>query len=388
MKIALVIPSLPRYSETFLTYKIQGLLREGFAVEALVVGVSEKKDIGIPVYYQPILAAKGPLRWLYSFVLIANSFLFCPLKSVKLLKVSKKLGYSFFGRFRMLVVLSNFLKINADWVHFAYGSMAVERAFIGEVINAKISVSFRGYDVSIFPLNRPGIYQNVWPFVSKIHSISNDLYSKALNLGLSKEIPVKVITPAIDLANYEDVKTKDWSGKPRFLTVARLHWKKGIELTLQALSELKVDFEYTLIGEGEAKERLIFAAHQLGIQDKVRFVGKQKPASVVQAMRDHEYYLQYSVQEGFCNAVLEAQASKMFCIVSDAEGLGENVLHEKTGLVIKKGDPAHLTLAIEQALHMDNANKTVWTNNAAKRVSETFSINQQQEAFSSFFKTL
>lgn len=49
-----------------------------------------------------------------------------------------------------------------------------------------------------------------------------------------------------------------------------------------------------------------------------------------------DIYIQYSVQEGFCNAVLEAQATGMLCVVSDAEGLAENVLHEITGWVVPK----------------------------------------------------
>ena len=49
-------------------------------------------------------------------------------------------------------------------------------------------------------------------------------------------------------------------------------------------------------------------------------------------MKNSDVYIQSSVQEGFGNAVLEAQASGLCCIVSDAEGLSENVLNEKTGL--------------------------------------------------------
>ncbi|MBK7870836.1 MAG: glycosyltransferase family 4 protein [Saprospiraceae bacterium] len=51
-----------------------------------------------------------------------------------------------------------------------------------------------------------------------------------------------------------------------------------------------------------------------------------------------DIYLQYSIQEGFCNAVLEAQAMGLLCIVSDAEGLPENILHGQTGWVVPKGN--------------------------------------------------
>ena len=53
----------------------------------------------------------------------------------------------------------------------------------------------------------------------------------------------------------------------------------------------------------------------------------------------HSIYLQYSIQEGFCNAVLEAQALGLLTIVSDAEGLPENVIHGETGWVVPKRKP-------------------------------------------------
>ena len=93
--------------------------------------------------------------------------------------------------------------------------------------------------------------------------------------------------------------------------MGRLKWVKGLEYTLEALGELHkkgVDFEYTLIGEGEEYERLCFAAYQLGIRDKVSFKGKMSHSEVKKAMEQADIYLQYSLQEGFCNSVLEAQA--------------------------------------------------------------------------------
>ncbi|MBK7870835.1 MAG: glycosyltransferase [Saprospiraceae bacterium] len=61
-----------------------------------------------------------------------------------------------------------------------------------------------------------------------------------------------------------------------FLTIARLHWKKDWN-TLQALlvlQEQKIDFQYAIIGDGEEYERLVFAAHQLGIGHRVHLPGK------------------------------------------------------------------------------------------------------------------
>ena len=57
MTIALVLPNLPKYSESFLIGKINLLQEAGFKIIVLVVGAAnEKAKLSYPVYYQPILA--------------------------------------------------------------------------------------------------------------------------------------------------------------------------------------------------------------------------------------------------------------------------------------------------------------------------------------------
>ena len=56
-----------------------------------------------------------------------------------------------------------------------------------------------------------------------------------------------------------------------------------------------------------------------------------------------DIYIQPSIQEGFCNSVLEAQAMGLLVIVSDAEGLHENVINNVTGWVVKKRNPILLS---------------------------------------------
>ncbi len=150
MTIALVLPSLPKYSESFFTSKIKLLQESGFQVMVLVVGApAEKPKVNYPVYYQPILAPSGMQRWALSTWLILKTFLTQPERAFRLIDEAKKSSYSLAGSLRLIAVLSNFLKIKADWVHFAFGTMAVERALIGKVIGAKVGVSFRGFDISI-----------------------------------------------------------------------------------------------------------------------------------------------------------------------------------------------------------------------------------------------
>jgi colanic acid/amylovoran biosynthesis glycosyltransferase len=352
----------------------------------MVVGVSEKKEIGVPVYYQPILASTGAMRWIYTFWLILKSLIKAPIRVSKLFSVTQRIGYTTWKQWRMVAVLSNFLPLkNVNWVHFAYGTMAVERAFVGEVLGARISMSLRGYDISIAPILRPKMYNQVWPFVSKVHSISNDLLVEAKKHGMPENLPNEIIHPAINTERFKTEIRNFQRGTLKILTVGRLHWKKGLEYTLEALAILNIDFVYTIIGEGEDRERLLFTAHQLGILDKVHFVGKQNQIQVFDAMKKNDMYLQYSVQEGFCNAVLEAQAAGMLCIVSDAEGLGENIEDNETGWIVPKRNSNLLSMKINKVNSVSIKEKKEISKNAQRRVNRLFDIKSQNRQFQDFF---
>ena len=193
----------------------------------------------------------------------------------------------------------------------------------------------------------------------------------------------------MDITKFEhasiDFKRKHW----RMATVARLHWKKGLISTLEALAILNtkgLDFEYTIVGEGSEIQDIKFAIHQLGLADKVKLVGKKTHSDVITILSSSEIYLQFSISEGFCNAVLEAQAMGLLCIVSDAEGLAENVLDNETGWVVSKRDTAALAIKILEVVNLPLHEKEMITQRAIKRVKEDFNLRKQQDAFLRFYE--
>src|SRR5690554_4881676 len=266
--------------------------------------------------------------------------------------------------------------------------MALGRENINKITGAKMAVSFRGFDIGIYPLKHPNCYKELFKKVDKIHVISDDLTDLLYKNGLSKEKQIVKITPAIDTSFFTPV-TKTDNSILQLSTIARLHWKKGLEYTLEALSKLKnegIEFEYTIIGDGIEKERLLFAAYQLGIKENVNFVGKLPHTEVKKALEKTDIYLQYSIQEGFCNAVLEAQAMGLLCIVSDAEGLSENVLDQQTGWVVRKRRPELLAEKIREVLAMNTVQKDEITAKAIHRVKDEFNVEKQTQKFVEFYK--
>ena len=137
----------------------------------------------------------------------------------------------------------------------------------------------------------------------------------------------------------------------KFITVARLSEEKGIDRLIRAIAELKVPFQYYIIGEGDKKENLQHLINQLNLQDKVFLTGEKNEPYI--GMEDADLALMGSHYEGFPNVLLEAGALGIPVIAYDAPGgIKEIIIEEENGLLIKEGDEKAFAAAIEKALQI------------------------------------
>jgi colanic acid/amylovoran biosynthesis glycosyltransferase len=391
MRIGIVLPSLPGYSESFFLNTIIGLIDKGQTVVLFVSSGKLNRSIPCQVCYQPNLSGNSVSKVINSTIALLNLSFFSFNKMLAYWKLEKANSSSLKEILKRLIVNSHILDQQLDWLHFGFATMGINRELVGKAIGAKMAVSFRGYDISIYPLKHPGCYDQLWNNLDKVHTISDDLLKEAHQLGLSKAVETVKITPAIEVSHFIHTRTNYFENKIiRILTVGRLHWKKGHEYILEALSKVKksgYSIEYTMVGSGEEYERLVFAVYQLGLTNEVKFIGKKEHNEIPNLMATHDVYIQYSVQEGFCNAVLEAQAAGMLCIVSDAEGLSENVLHEKTGWVVPKRQPQLLAEQILNTINMDKERLDKIRFTAIERVKNEFNLEKQKIEFEHFYST-
>lgn len=389
LKIGIVLPEVPGYSETFFYSKIKGLTSYGHEVILFVNNNSGNFNLCPVVEANKVNSGNPVLQALKLISVLTSLFFKVPSVFLKFYSLEKSDGSSFREILEKLYINAHILSYKLDWLHFGFATMAVKRENVAKAVGAKMAVSFRGYDISIYPAKNKGCYKKLWEKIDKVHPISDDLYQEALKLGLSKEVPMHKINPAILSEKFLNNKQFVNFNKPvQLLTVGRLNWKKGLEYAIYALGLLHkkgIDFNYNIIGTGVEYERLIFAAYQLGIKDKIQFLGKKTHDEVVTYLAESDIYIQPSIQEGFCNAVLEAQAAGLFCIVSDAEGLSENVIDGKTGWVVPKRNPVALANKIEQVLSEDIILLANVRHRAIERVKSQFNIEQQINEFIKFY---
>ena len=389
MRIGLVLPSIPAYSETFFTNKIKGLEAHGHTV-VIFVNTSKKGTFNTTkCKVAPKLSGRLLQVVSISIFKLIYSFVFNFNKSKRLYLLDRKDGLGFSQRIKNIISNSHIITEPLDWLHFGFGTLVFNRENVAKAIGAKMAVSFRGFDIGVYPLKNPGCYLRLWDKVDKIHVISNDIRALLYTHGYNGKAEIIKITPAIDTFYFKNEDHPLPSVKNSFITVARLHWKKGLEYTLEAFALLKkegIKFHYTIIGEGEEYERLKFAAYQLDLLDYVTFTGKIEHKKIKDELNNANIYIQYSIQEGFCNAVLEAQAMGKLCIVSNAEGLSENVLDNETGWVVPKCNAKALAEKIQEVLALSADEKMRITQLAQKRIKDEFNIEKQQKEFIDFYK--
>lgn len=388
MRIGIVLSSTPAYSETFFRSKIEGLIKHGF----MVTLYCRKKEEGFnlcPVIVGPKVSS-NPL--VQAFYFLKEFLLLLPYvkRVLKYIRLEKKEGTSPFHIFKKLYLNADLLKANVDWLHFGFATMALGSEILAKAIGAKMAVSFRGFDINVYPIKNPGCYSKLWLHVDKAHSISNYLLEKAQQMGLSQNISSQIITPAVQLNLLPKASFIEFSKPIKIVTIARLNWIKGLDLAISAMKILKdkgLYFEYSIIGDGDQKqtERYKYMTYELGLQNEVIFKGKMAHKDTLGALANAHLYIQPSLNEGFCNAVLEAQAMGKLCIVSNKGGLPENIVDGKTGWLFPEYSPKSLVETIERVLGLSKVKQQLISENAQERVKEEFNIEKQNGEFLKFY---
>jgi len=391
MRIGLVLPEAPQYSETFFNHKIKGLKESGFEV-IVFSNKKEKKKYGYEIRSAYPVFENDHLKQIVMVIwVLSKTFIKAYRRFVKLFKLERESGRTLTESFKSVYINSHILTNVPDHLHFGFATMALKRENTAEATGSKMSVSFRGFDLNVYPLKNPGCYDLLWKKVDKVHSISDYLYAKALKSGLSPDVLYKKITPAIDIASFRVKEQQGVIGKKlKFLTIGRLNWIKDYETAISVMKILKdkgIDFIYNIVGSGTELERLSFAVYQCGLQDNVFFTGRKEHKEINQMMRESDIYIQTSLQEGFCVSVLEAQASGLLCIVSDADGLKENVKDGVTGWTVKRREPGEFASKIEYVINLSEEKRKDISINARKRVEDNFTIEKQKLLFKEFFNS-
>lgn len=188
----------------------------------------------------------------------------------------------------------------------------------------------------------------VYKYVSNIGCITQSVSDELVNfLGVKFKDRIFVIENGISLSKFD---TYGYSTNEEFpfkkedcediilLQISNFKKQKDQVTVIRAMKLLPNRYKLVLVGDGETKETCYKLAKELGVLDRVHFLGQR--TDVVEIVQASDIVILSSHWEGFGLAIVEGMASKKPVIVSNVDGLSSIV--RGYGLVFEKGNEGDL----------------------------------------------
>jgi colanic acid/amylovoran biosynthesis glycosyltransferase len=397
MRIAIVVNSFPKISETFIWNKVSQLIRSGW--EVTVIAHNKKND---KEFFQDqtlnteveILYSNWNIGGLSSYVMLclySISNFWTVAKIV--IWVQKRDGGVNRNTIKRTLKLIPFFKHKFDIIHFEYSGLAIQYLDELDYLNGKKVISCRGTAELIKPLfdkNRGEELKKLMLKIDVAHCVSQNMRTTLVKYDLPFEKSF-VNYPSIDV-NYFKRGTAYPKGNPVFTIVStgRLTWIKGYNYALLGIKNV-VDkgyrVRYEIIGEGSAIDELTFIVEKLELRDSVIFRGNLNRAKVKETLEIADVFLLPSLSEGVSNAALEAMSMEVPTISTKAGGMNEVIANGENGIVINEMQPGEIADALIYLIE----NKEVASKlgeKAREVIQKGFSLTKQTEIFKEQYEKL
>ena len=192
-------------------------------------------------------------------------------------------------------------------------------------------ISLRGSDVpgynerlGVDYIILAGLFKKIWQNAKSVVANSKGLMELAHKF--TPELQIPVIYNGIYADKYYPANDKKLSFPVRLLTVCRLIKRKRIDLLVAALVESKrdgLDLQLNIAGDGNLLTQLKEYAENLGVSEKVNFLGRIESNEMPDIYRQNDIFVMSSEHEGMSNAMLEAMSSGLPVVTTKCEGVDE-----------------------------------------------------------------
>ncbi len=228
---------------------------------------------------------------------------------------------------------------------------------------------FRPYDFRIYHKLVSPFLRLIWKNAAALVANSEGL--RRLASAFDSRFDIPIIPNGVDLESYK-ITDRDWS-PPRLLSAGRIVHQKGLDLAMRALGDLKAfDWEWKIAGDGPQMPLLQSLAKELGIEDRVFFLGWQSRPQLMKCYQQANLFLFPSRHEGMPNALLEAMASGLPVVASCVAGNEELVMDGETGYLVPSEDVEALQMALKKLL-LDPARREQMGMASRERVEANYS---------------
>ena len=244
-----------------------------------------------------------------------------------------------------------------DLLHVHYAIPHASAAYMAKQIvkqkngrNIPVITTLHGTDITL--VGKDKTYEPVVTFSinqsDAITAVSKNLRDETYNsFAIEKEI--EVIYNFVDVSRFNKKPIDPFrkviapNGEKILMHASNFRKVKRVTDVIEVFAAVqkKLSAKLLMVGDGPERPACEELARELGIDEHVRFLGKQEQIEDILAVSD--VFLLPSEYESFGLAALEAMAARSVVISTNAGGLSEINIHGETGYMADVGDVAAMS---------------------------------------------
>jgi len=277
-----------------------------------------------------------------------------------------------------------FTRSGVEHFHVHFANRAAHTAlFVKAISGIPFSVTAHGQDF-MTDLGNDELLREICAaaeFVAAETDYSRDLLRQRCPDAADK---IHRVYNGIDLEHFPPPLPGTGNKVPLIVSVGRLIAFKGFDHLIDACAELAhrgCEFACEIIGDGPLREDLQTRIDKFHLTSRITLLGSLSQQSVLEKVRAADIFAlastvdERSGSDVFPTVILEAMAAGRPVVSTQLAGIPELVVHEKTGLLVKPGDTARLTEALDELLSQPLL-RSDYGNTGRARIENHFRIAQ------------
>jgi colanic acid/amylovoran biosynthesis glycosyltransferase len=372
MKVAFIVSSFPKLSETFVLDQITGLIDRGCDVhvfagddpgESQVHSDFTKYDLGNRTRYFSAPPANKIRRILKAMSVVMPAFAISPHKAA--LYCFRVLCGLEKSPLRQLCLVAEMAKEKFDIIHCHFGPNGNKVMVLKKLgYSAKLVVTFHGYDITVF-LRQKGVdvYKQLLE-LADMFTYNSDATKRIISeFNCPSEKMVKLpMGVHLDRIQFSE-RMVGPDGVIRLLSVGRLVEMKGREYAIRAVARVlkkHPNIDYSIVGDGPERSKLEKLINELDAGDNIHIMGWINTVELDRLYQTCHLFVHPSVtasdgnMEGQGVVLVESQAAGIPILATQHNAFLETVNDGLSGYLVPERDVDALAERLEYMLLHQN----------------------------------
>lgn len=367
MRVGFVVGGFPELSETFILDMMTGLIDRGHEImifarppgNAASRGHATVRDYRLTEKVYLWDSARGPRReMLARSVALLRSHPLRTLGDMGRALAAFRQGDNLLRLWSRVTMFRTAPVPDLLFAQFGPNGILAEQARAICGTEVPLATTFLGHDLSrLLQRKSPAYYTRLFAHGEVMLPLSNCFRDRLIAIGCPPD-KIQVQRLGVDTTRFAyQARLLAPGSAPRFVSVARLVEKKGLETGLRAFAQLRATLpgaSWHIAGDGPLRTHLEQLVPALGLGNSVVLHGAIPREEVHHLLDDSHLFLAPSVtaadgdQEGTPVAIMEAMACGLPVISTHHSGIAELVADGVSGMLVPERDVTALCEAMRQ----------------------------------------